>query len=214
MDIIDAKSVRHYILKLLRFIESILFRDGHYHNLDLHQKRLERTFEQFMPEIEWHDLNQILPQLDLAGTYKVRLEYDADQEDADYDLEFAEYYPRKIDSLQVVHTEPFDYSFKYEDRAKINQLVSSSGADDIIICMDGYITDSSYANLCFWDGKDWITPESHLLNGVKRQQLLAEKKIKEAPVSVEDIGAFEKISLINAMLDLGEVEVNSNTIRI
>ena len=196
----------------MRFIESILFRDGVYHNLDLHQERLDRTFDRFMPEIETHDLSNILPQLKLEGTYKVRLVYDADLEDADYDLEFAEYFPRKIETLQVVESEPFDYAFKYEDRTHIQSLVDKSEADDIIIAMDGNITDGSYFNLIFWDGKEWITPDKPLLNGVRRQQLLKEKRIKKAPITINDLGAFEKLCLINAMLDLGHLELPIHSI--
>lgn len=191
----------------MRFIESILFKDGVYHNLDLHQERVDRTFAHFMPEIQSHQLSKVLPPLSLDGTYKVLLVYDADLEDADYDLEFSEYYPRKIDSLQIVNSEAFDYSFKFEDRNHIQTLINQSDADDIIISVDGKITDGSYFNLTFWDGNEWLTPDTYLLNGVRRQQLLNEKKIKETPISVNDMGAFQKVSLINAMLDLGDVEL-------
>ena len=86
----------------MRFIESILFDNGRYHNLELHQERVNRTFNQFMPEIQPHELSKILPPLSLKGIYKVRLVYDGDLEDVDYDLEVIEYLPRKINSLQIV----------------------------------------------------------------------------------------------------------------
>ena len=197
----------------MRFIESILFRDGVYHNLELHQERLDRTFDQFMPAIQSHDLAKILPPLNLEGTYKVRVVYDADVEDAEYDLEFSEYVPRKIESLQVVESKVFDYSFKYEDRTTINQLVKQAEADDIIISINEKITDGSYFNLAFWDGNEWLTPDTPLLNGVRRQQLLKEGTIKEAPISVKDLAAFEKVSLINAMLDLEEIELRVSSIK-
>ncbi len=196
----------------MRFIESILFKDRVYHNLELHQKRVDRTFDQFMPEITSHNLNMILPKLSLQGIFKVRMVYDADADDADYDLEYVEYIPRTITSLQIIETDPFDYSFKYENRDRINSLVSQSRTDDIIISVNGMITDGSYFNLVFWDGKDWLTPETCLLNGIRRQQLLQEEKIREAPISVNDLGAFEKVCLINAMLDLGETELTMDRV--
>jgi len=191
----------------MRFIESILYRDGDYCHLALHQERFDHTIERLIPNIKPRGLEQILPQLDLEGTYKVRLVYHADANELNWEVEYAEYVPRKIESLEVVESNVFDYSFKYEDRAAINSLVRQSKADDIIISMDGKITDGSYFNLTFWDGSAWYTPDTPLLNGIRRQLLLSEKKIKEASISTQDLDAFEKVSLINAMLDLGEVEL-------
>ncbi|MEM6734548.1 MAG: aminotransferase class IV [Bacteroidota bacterium] len=196
----------------MRFIESIFCKDGIYHNLSLHQERINRTFHRFMPEIESHVLANILPKLELKGRYKVRLIYGSNQGDANYDLEFSEYIPRTIRSLQIMESSSFDYSFKFEDRSEINEMVAKSSADDIIIVIDGKVTDGSYFNLVFWDGNQWITPDTPLLNGVKRQQLLAENKIKEAPISITDLSAFEKVSLINAMLSIGTIELSMNRV--
>lgn len=191
----------------MRFIESILLKNGEYINLHLHQQRIDHVFQRFASSDKSHDLNRILPNLKLEGTYKARLVYDMDTEEAEYDLEFSEYRARKITSLEVVHSQPFDYSMKYEDRTTINKLVKKSDADDIIIAINGKVTDGSYFNVAFWTGNEWITPDTPLLKGVRRTQLLQEGKIKEAPVHISDLGAFEKMSLINAMLDLGELEV-------
>ncbi|MEM0942076.1 MAG: aminotransferase class IV [Bacteroidota bacterium] len=89
-------------------------------------------------------------------------------------------------------------------------MVAKSCADDIIITIiiDEKVTDGSYFNLVFWDGNKWITPDAPLLNGVRRQQLLAANKIKEAPISIADLSAFEKVSLINAMLSIGTIELS------
>jgi len=197
----------------MRFIESILFKDGDYYNLKLHQDRINRTFEIFLPSLDAHDLHKILPKLELEGKYKVRLVYNADEEDGTYDLEFSEYQPRNIKTLEVVESERFDYSFKFEDRKKIAHLAASAEADDIIIAIDDYITDGSYSNLVFWNGQEWLTPDTPLLKGIRRTELLGRNKIKEAPIQISDLGAFEKVSLINAMLDLGEIEVPLSQVR-
>lgn len=196
----------------MRFIESILLKDGVYYNLELHQERLDRTFSEFMPGIEPHDLQHILPKLKFEGTFKVRVVYDADSEDADYDLEFAEYIPRKIHTLQVVKTASLDYQFKFENRKRINELINLDEADDIIIALGDRITDSSYANLAFWNGSKWLTPDTPLLKGVRRTQLLLEGKIKEIPILITDLHTFEKVSLINAMLNLGDLVLPTSAI--
>ncbi|MEQ9468629.1 MAG: aminotransferase class IV [Ekhidna sp.] len=191
----------------MRFIESILLKDGEYKNLSYHQQRMDHVFEKFAPKNDAHNLSRILPHLQMEGVFKVRIVYDMDSEDAEYDIEYSEYQPRKINTLEVVHSPPFDYSMKYENRTPIAKLLRSSQADDIIIAMNGSITDGSYFNLAFWNGNEWLTPDTPLLKGVRRTQLLAEGKIKEAPIRISELGAFEKVSLINAMLDLSEVEV-------
>ncbi len=191
----------------MRFIESIQFKDGEYLNLPLHQARIDSVFKKYNVETYSHNLNQILPDLKMDGIFKVRMVYDMDSEDAAYDLEFAEYHQRKIQTLEIVHTELFDYSVKYESRDKINDLVELASADDIIIAIDNHITDGSYFNLAFWDGINWVTPDTPLLNGVRRTQLLNEGKIQEQEITTEDISSFQKVSLINAMLDLGQLEL-------
>jgi 4-amino-4-deoxychorismate lyase len=79
--------------------------------------------------------------------------------------------------------------------------------DEIILVKNGLITDTSYSNLAFFDGVQWYTPEHPLLNGVRRQALLKQKRVREKRITPDELGSFVKLSLINAMLDLGEVEV-------
>ncbi|MEP1034668.1 aminotransferase class IV [Ekhidna sp.] len=198
----------------MRFIESILFKNGEYHNLPLHQNRMNGAFSHHGLADHSHDLKRILPDLKMKGTFKVRLVYDMDSEDAEYDIEFSEYHPRKIQTLEIVRSPPFDYSMKFEDRSEINKLVKSSMADDIIIGIDNHLTDGSYFNLAFWDGDNWLTPNTPLLKGVRRIKLLSEQKIREASIQISDLSSFEKVSLINAMLDLGELEIPCSAIGI
>ena len=198
----------------MRFIESILFSDGQYHHLDLHQHRVDRTLATFAAHSGGLSLVGLLPDLNMDGRYKVRVVYETDAQDSGVDLEFIQYYPRPIDCLEVVETAVFDYAFKYEDRSRIHQLFQASEADDIIMCIDGLVTDSSYANLAFWNGSEWLTPEIPLLEGVRRAKLLDQQRIKTASIYAKDIKQFEKVSLINAMLDLGELCVPTDQIRL
>lgn len=191
-------------MKVLKFIESIRLENGKYSNLPLHQQRINRTFQHHFPGTPAYDLSHILPQIDINGLFKVRVVYDKDVTD----IEYAEYRKRTIQTLEVVEAPShLDYAFKYENRELLNTLKQNSGSDDIIIVKNGYVTDSSYANLAFFDGAQWLTPDTYLLNGVRRQQLLSKDLIREAPIREEEISSFEKVSLINAMLDLGVLVV-------
>ena len=198
----------------MRFIESILYHEGEYVNLHLHQARVDRVFEKYAPDRKSHSISRILPALEIKGVYKVRIVYDLDTKDPAYDLEYAEYHRRDIQSLEVVSSEKFDYSLKYEDRDRINELTEKSSSDDIIIAINDRITDGSYFNLAFWDGSVWYTPDTPLLRGVRRTQLLAENRIREKSISISDVSSFQKVSLINALMDLGELEVAISNIRL
>ncbi|RZD16057.1 MAG: hypothetical protein EVJ46_07655 [Candidatus Acididesulfobacter guangdongensis] len=83
---------------------------------------------------------------------------------------------------------------------------------DILIVKKGLITDTSYSNIILYDGKEWVTPESYLLNGVKRRYLLNECIIKEIKVRTADLKNFKKISLINAMLEPHDIEIDIDNI--
>lgn len=193
----------------MKFIESICFKGGSYLNLDLHNDRWTKTHHKFLQSTPPH-ISKVLPTIRDVGIFKVRLVYDQKAHQVSYSV----YEKKDITSLRVVASSPFDYSFKFEDRRKIDKLVRSSNATDIIISFTGLIKDSSYSNLAFWDGKDWFTPEKPLLEGVKRAQLLAEEKIKKAPIHTSDLVSFEKVSLINAMLDLGELEIPMSAVHL
>ena len=65
---------------------------------------------------------------------------------------------------------------------------------------NGLITDTSYANVAFYNGKDWITPSRPLLMGVKRTELFEQKKIRAADICTRQLGDFSEIKLFNAMI--------------
>jgi 4-amino-4-deoxychorismate lyase len=71
--------------------------------------------------------------------------------------------------------------------------------DDILIVKNAYITDSSYANILFYDGGKWFTPHMPLLAGTCRARLLKESKICEMKIKIDDIKKFESFCLINAL---------------
>lgn len=186
-----------------RFIESLCF-TGSYDLLDLHQKRVNRTFSDHFPDKQPFLLTDILPVPVLKEKLKVRVIYDG----SDFTVEHSPYQVIPIHSLKLIRADTIEYSYKYENRDFLTRLFASrEGADDIIIIREGQVTDSYYANVAFWDGQGWITPTTYLLNGVKRQWLIQSGQLKESEIKVEDINTFKKICLINALLDLGEVEV-------
>jgi len=185
----------------MRFIETIKIENGHIANLDLHKERAYETilfhfgikktlpFELLVPE----DISMA------KGLFKLRVVYSNDIEEFRIDP----YVPRTIKRLRVVDGSGIDYRFKYEDRSAIEKLLClKADCDDILIIKNGFVTDTSYTNLVFAKGEDLYTPATFLLNGVKRQSLLREGRIKEREIRVGDIKKYDGCFLINAMLDL------------
>lgn len=192
-----------------KFIESICFQNSEYPLLTWHQQRVNLTFKKFFPNVTPHNLDFLLPDLMLTGIYKVRVLYD----EQTADVEYAAYHQRELKSIMVVENDQISYSHKFEDRSGLQKLFDQRGeADEILIVKKGMITDSFYANTAFWDGTTWYTPSSYLLNGVRRQNLLEKGLIKESRITLKDVFSFEKVCLINAMLDLGVSTINCNEI--
>lgn len=184
-----------------RFIESICAYDGRYQLLDLHQRRINTTFARFFEGAPVLLLNQILPTPAYIGKTKVRIVYSHHA----FEVSQAAYSPKPTHKLKLVEACP-DYTFKYEDRSALLALYSQKeNADDILITCNGQVTDTSYSNVCFWNGKAWHTPSSHLLNGVKRQYLIQQGAIQERNIHVSVLRNYHYACLINAMLDLGDV---------
>ena len=184
-----------------RFIESICCIDGEILNLALHQIRVDKTFEHFFeqPPIQLRETIKAIPRV---GNHKCRIVYD----NSNIEIEFQSYHKRSISSLKVVDGSHIDYGFKFEDRSELTSLFEQrGGCDDIIMIKNDLVTDSYFANLAFFDGKEWLTPKEPLLNGIKRQKLIQEGAIREADITLNSLNNVKHVSMINAMLDLGEV---------
>jgi len=190
-----------------QFIESVCFY-GTYRNLSYHQSRVDRTFGEFFP---WEDplqIRKVLPQLDIAGKHKVRIVYD----DLGHKIEVAPYEPRPLNTISLAVDNSIEYALKSTDRRRLSELRDQAGTDDIIIIKNGYVTDGWISNLAFWDGEQWVTPATYLLNGVKRRSLLKSGILKELEIRDTDVGLYEKVSLVNAMLDPGEIIISTDQI--
>lgn len=183
-----------------QFIETIKVKDGVFYNLALHSARLERTAISFFgiaPPLIVSE--QMIPEALKTGLVKCRVTYSRQI----LSIEFEPYTFRRISSITLIDNNIIDYSYKSIDRKSINDLYSQKrDADDILIVKNGLITDTSYANVVFENSDGLFTPQSYLLKGTKRQDLLERGVIKELEISKKDMFSFSKLYLINAMIDL------------
>jgi len=143
------------------------------------------------------------------GLYKCRVVYTTQIES----VEFIPYEVKSVNSLKVVYDQEIEYAHKYTDRNKIGVLFNQRQyCDDILIIKNGFVTDSSYSNIIFYDGINSITPSTPLLKGTMRQFLLDTAEIKAGPISVQDIPSFKSFRLINAMLAFDGPEIDVSKI--
>jgi 4-amino-4-deoxychorismate lyase len=193
---------------MCRLIESIKVDNWQLQNIGYHNERLNRSRKELFDIQDAADLSElILLPADLdSGIYKCRVVYSKIL----HSIEFLPYIPRQINSLRLVTADDIDYSYKFQDRNNFKELMKDLAEDEILIVKNGFITDTSFSNIVFYDGSNWITPSTYLLNGTMRKYLLDAKKISIRNIRPEDIKSFESAKLINAMLDL----VNSQIIPI
>ncbi len=205
----SREKANNRISNLLKVGNPILFETIKIHNkilqnINYHNDRFNHTrYELFgiRGQVKLEEIIKMPVDLD-DRIYKCRVIYSSKIEK----IEFEPYSPKIIKSLKIVECNDIDYKYKYFDRSIINELLDHRGAcDDILIIKNGFLTDTSYANIVFWDGSNWITPSTPLLPGTKRKKLMAEKKITEKEIKVSDLQSFEKARIINAMIDLEDL---------
>lgn len=180
-----------------RFIESIKVEDQKAYLLDLHQERVDRTLQAHGVR-ESFSLEKIFKELGHAedGLFKMRVVYDLY---LNYSVQLIPYAFSEIAQFRIVTNNEIDYTFKGEDRKAFEEMKNNAKTEEIIIVKNNHITDTSYSNLLFLKDEMWYTPNTYLLNGVQRQHLLKENKIKETEITLENIREFTHFQLINAM---------------
>jgi len=199
------------------FLESIRIDHGQPENLMAHQQRMDVAMRHFFGQRNAFSLEDLVvkqladPQNEFLkqGLYKMRLVYSLQPEE----VGFVAYLLPKIRSLQCVDDDGVKYDYKFADRSGLEALYGRRGqADDILMVKNGLITDSSYANVAFFDGTRWFTPQLPLLAGTRRALLLAQNIISPTNISPKELCNYQKIRLFNAMIrweDAIELDVSN-----
>ena len=176
-----------------KYLETIKALDGILYHLEYHQWRLDSVLQ----TKKRHELQKLLSP-PKKGLYRCRVVYTQ----SDIKVEYIKYSKRQVKKLKLIYDDTIEYEKKYEDREKLNQLFLDKGeADDILIIKNSLVSDTSIANVAFYDGNTWVTPSSALLEGTTRKRLLESGKIVLKEIKVEEIKGFQKIALMNAMID-------------
>ncbi|HYV82998.1 MAG TPA: aminodeoxychorismate synthase component I [Pyrinomonadaceae bacterium] len=176
-----------------QLFESILLEDGEYFLLEDHVARLNESAEYFgftRTRIN-ADLERIAVE-NPRGSLKVRLTLSRDGCVEIQALPLGDLKPVKL------ATEPVDSS----DRFLYHKTTRRPGGDGLVFWNErGEITESSIANIVVPIDGELCTPpiECGLLPGVFRKHLLAEGKIKERVITIEEFQNANEFFLINSI---------------
>jgi len=194
----------------MKFIESIRIDKGSVQDLVYHNRRVARTISFHWGDVPAPDLDRYCNEairgaerLVSKGVFKLRIIYS----DIIISHTIEPYYARQVNSLKIVEDNNIDYSFKFEERGSIETLYKQrEQCDDVLIVKNGLITDTSYCNVIFEKDGILYTPDSPLLAGTKREKFLEQGLISEKKIRPCDIKRYDKVYLINSMLNLTPVE--------
>src|SRR5258706_13573229 len=210
--VLQKRNTRRLLTKSMsRFIETIRLEEGVTSNLGYHEERMNRSVAEVLQANLKFDLENTLSSLSLPrkGIYKIRLVYDTEIRS----MEVTPYNKREVRQLKIVYDNAISYGFKFENRGELENLFSQrEDCDDIIIIKNYQVTDASYANLIFLKNNQWFTPKTFLLNGATRKQLLERKIILEEKITINDLHRYEKVKLINAMVQFDGPEIDVSQI--
>lgn len=186
--------------------ETVRVCNGRAERLELHQARLVRSGGKAQPPLVQIIQAACVPSV---GEYKVHISYTAE---GMHNVRSEPYTPREIRRIRAIETKVC-YQHKDEDRRAFERLLRENpDVDELILCRDGWVTDTTYSNLLFGKPGAWVTPEHYLLAGTRRESLLRTGAVQVRPIHRDDIRQFPYVSLINAMLEPGRIMLPTSEI--
>lgn len=187
-----------------QYLETIRIEEGRACHLPYHNQRMNET-RAHLGLSDGLDLEAVIGDVSIyQQRTRCRIVYDTEIRS----VEFFPYQIRSVKTLRLVEDNQVDYGCKYADRSALNRCFAQRGAcDDVLIVQNGDVTDTTIANVAFWNGETWFTPSTPLLKGTMRASLLDSHQIQEAKIRVEDLSHFSRLRLFNAMISFGEIEL-------
>ncbi|MCK4441261.1 MAG: aminotransferase class IV [Sulfurovaceae bacterium] len=177
------------------FIETVKILDGKIYNIKWHNKRFNQTRLDIFGIDKCINLEDYInpPKV---GLFRCRIVYAIHI----ISIEYISYTPKFSKTFKIVQSD-IDYKYKYNNREELNSLrESASGYNDIIIEKNGLLTDTTIANIAFYNGTNWITPKTPLLEGTVRAKLLKEGFLIAKDINSDDLKYFSNFALMNAMI--------------
>ena len=182
------------------FFETIKIEKQKAFHLEYHEKRIQTALKS-IHEIPFFSLKEII-QAPTNTLLRCKVSYNA----SSVRVEYFEYTPRRIKTLQSLTCKDLDYTYKYTNREKLMHCFNErKEADDILIIQNNYIQDTSIANIAFKINHQWFTPKTPLLYGTTRARLMDEGLLHVRALRLDDISNCEGFALMNAMIGFHQV---------
>lgn len=179
------------------YFETIKCEDFEIFNLSYHEKRVAKTIglNLNLQEYIYPTTSQLL---------RCKLIYD---NSGVLDVQFFPYVKREIKRFKIIFDDEIEYSKKYLNREKLDELFEKrENCDEIIIIKNGIVTDTTIANIAIFYENQWIISNDSLLEGTTKQRLIEEKKLILKDITLQMLQDSSKIALLNAMIDFDIVE--------
>ncbi|MCG3671229.1 aminotransferase class IV family protein [Aliarcobacter butzleri] len=184
-------------MESIKYFETIKCEDFEVFNLDYHQKRVANTIGLNINLQEY--INPISEEL-----LRCKLIYD---ENGVVDVLYFPYKKREIQSFKIIFDNEIEYSKKYLNRTKLDELYEKrDDCDEVIIIKNEIVTDTTIANIAIFYENSWITSKNCLLGGTTRARLLEEKKLLEKDITLDMLKNASKVALMNAMIGFDKIK--------
>ena len=182
-------------------LETIRIENGVPLHLAWHNRRFNQARRELFGAREELDLADLLGEIPPNGLYRCRALYTLYIEK----VEFLPYSSRLPRSFALTEFDG-DYRYKYADRSVFERLRAlRPGVEELILCREGLLTDTTIANIALRRGDTWYTPRRPLLKGTTRARLLEEGKLIEADIPCDEIFGYDELALMNAMIGFATI---------
>lgn len=196
----------HTSIAEFQLFESILLEDGQYFLLSRHLERLRESASFFGFEFREEEIRARLARVaeGRSGSFKIRLTLyrDGRSEDEVVEIESREHWRVALATRAVDLSDRFLFHKTTRRELYDAQRAARPDCDDIVFWNErGEITESTIANVVVRIDGELFTPPvaSGLLAGTFRNQLLAEGKIREGVITIEELRNAREVYLINSV---------------
>lgn len=184
---------------MCRFFETIRLVDGRPQNIAWHQARFDACCMHFWGITRKISIEKFIQPagIFMQGIAKCKFIYSQHH----FEVQYSAYQTKPVTSLRLIKNDNIGYPWKSIERDPLNQLLNPAfPMQEVILCKNGLLTDTTYTNIALWDGHSWLTPALPLLQGTMRASLIHGNIIRPSTIRASDIFHFRTIRLFNAML--------------